>query len=289
MPRVNTTTLNLNTLQVSFWARQYSTSYNCDFEVGVMTDPTNASTFTAISSVHPAGTTYESFEVPLSSYTGTGSYIAFRAIQHPGSSTAIYMMLDDVTLENAPSCPRVTNVQADNITQTDATISWTATAASEYEVLYGPSGFNLNAGTVVSNIADDSVNITGLTSNSAYDVYVRGICTDDTSNWSFVYTFRTACGMIDSVPFTENFDTYGAGTTVFPSCWYKLGSTADRPYINSSTTYGHNNTYGLYFYAASGGYCYAIMPRVPIDGFLRRIVRRSTRSCIRMAGRNTCQ
>ena len=263
MPRVNTTTLNLNTLQVSFWARQYSTSYNCDFEVGVMTDPTNASTFTAISSVHPAGTTYESFEVPLSSYTGTGSYIAFRAIQHPGSSTAIYMMLDDVTLENAPSCPRVTNVQADNITQTDATISWTATAASEYEVLYGPSGFNLNAGTVVSNIADDSVNITGLTSNSAYDVYVRGICTDDTSNWSFVYTFRTACGMIDSVPFTENFDTYGAGTTVFPSCWYKLGSTADRPYINATTSYGHNNTYGLYFYAASGGYCYAVMP--PVD------------------------
>ncbi|MBO7489912.1 MAG: fibronectin type III domain-containing protein, partial [Bacteroidales bacterium] len=276
MPRVNTTILNLNTLQVSFWARQYSTSYNCDFEVGVMTDPTNASTFTAISSVHPAGTTYESFEVPLSSYTGTGSYIAFRAIQHPGSSTAIYMMLDDVTLENAPACPRVTNVQAGNITQNDATISWTATNANEYEVQYGPAGFTLGTGAIEIGITDDSVALTGLTANTPYDVYVRGICTDDTSNWSFVYTFRTACGILDSLPFTEDFENQPTGTSStgspFIPCWTRLNngtSYPGYPYVSSSSTYNHTQggTQGLYWYGSTttgtyGDYQYIILPQI---------------------------
>ena len=265
MPRVNST-LNLTTLQVSFWARQYSTSYNCDFEVGVMTDPTDVATFVALGTVHPAGTDYEAFDVSLANYTGTGKYVAFRAVQHPGTSTAIYLMLDDVTLDVLPACPRVGNVAAENITMNSATITWDTTSAFDYEVQYGPMGFTLGSGTsaVVSGV--DSLDITGLTSNTAYDVYVRGLCGADTSVWSSVHTFRTSCGAIDSLPFTEDFESYGTGTTAFPTCWYKLGSTADRPYINATTSYGHNNTHGLYFYAASGGYCYAIMP--PVDSTL---------------------
>ena len=265
MPRVSST-LDINTMQVSFWARQYSTSYNCDFEVGVMTNPTEANTFVTVGTVHPAGTDYEEFDVSLANYTGTGKYIAFRAIQHPGTSTAIYMMLDDVTLDVLPACPRVGNVAAENITMNSATITWDTTSAYDYEVQYGPMGFTLGTGTstVVSGV--DTLDINGLTSNTAYDVYVRGLCGADTGIWSSVYTFRTTCGLIDTLPYYEGFEGYGSGTTVFPTCWYKLGSTADRPYINATTSYGHNNSYGLYFYAAATGYCYAIMP--PVDSTL---------------------
>ncbi len=77
------------------------------------------------------------------------------------------------------------------------------------------------------------------------------------------YTFtRSACDCIVSLPYTEDFESYGTGTTAFPSCWTRIGSTADSPYIYSTTSYGHNNSYGLYFYAALGGYCYAVMPPV---------------------------
>ena len=127
----------------------------------------------------------------------------------------------------------------------------------DYRAADATAWTNLLTGT---SLNEYTILFSSLQPNTQYEFRVTAICSD--TNMSAMVSYTTPCRMIDSVPFTENFDTYGAGTTVFPSCWFKLGSTADRPYINSSTSYGHNNTYGLYFYAASGGYCYAIMPRV---------------------------
>ena len=263
MPPVDPT-VDLTTLQVSFWARQYSTSYNCDFVVGVMTDPANASTFTPVGQVHPNGTTYEFFEVPLTTYTGTGNYIAFQAVQHPGTSTAIYLMLDDVTLDYTPACPTPISLNADSVASDVVNLYWEDPINSEWLLIYGPSGFNPDtAVTNVLTLTDTTVLISDLTANTLYDFYLAALCIDGDTTMFRMISVRTACEAISILPYSENFDTYGAGTTVIPNCWYKLGSTADRPYINSSTTYGHNGTYGLYFYAVGSGYCYGIMP--PVD------------------------
>ena len=183
MPAVDAS-LDITTLQVRFWARQYGTSYNCDFVVGVMTDPTDASTFTAIESVHPAGITYEEFEVPLASYTGTGAYIAFKAIVHPGytSSQYIYLMLDDVTLELAPSCVRPTNVEVYNVTNHEATISWDDNSNYNSMNVYWGTGATFASATdstVVSG--DNSYTITGLAANTTYHAWVKASCDDGDS------------------------------------------------------------------------------------------------------------
>ena len=258
--------LDITTLQVHFWARQYSTSYNCDFVVGVMSDPTDATTFEAIDTVHPSTTTpltYEDYEIPFVNYTGTGNYIAFKAIQHSGYTGAIYLMLDDVTLEEIPACPRPSGLVVDNVTTDSVYLHINDAVNTEWVVIYGPAGFNPD--TAVDNVintTDLALSIGDLTANTAYDFYLMAICSGDTTD-ARLLNVRTACASISTVPVTEDFETYGSGTTAFPSCWYKLGSTADCPYINATTSYGHNNSYGLYFYAASGGYCYGIMP--PMD------------------------
>ena len=267
MPPVDPT-LDLSTLQVRFWARQYSTSYNCDFVVGVMTDPTDATTFVAIDTVHPSTATpltYEEFEVPFTNYTDSGAYIAFKAIVHPGytSSLYIYLMLDDVTLEAIPACPRPAGLTLNSATTDSLYFHIDDAVNSQWLVVYGPAGFDPD--TAVDNViytTDTAVSIGNLTSNTAYDIYVMSLCSTGDTTEGRLLTARTACGNIDAVPVTEDFESYGSGTTAFPTCWYKLGSTADRPYINATTSYGHNNTHGLYFYAASGGYCYGIMPAV---------------------------
>ena len=247
---------SIDSLQVSFWARQYSTSYNCSFAVGVMTDPNDLSTFVALDTVHPSGTTYELFEVPLSRYTGTGQYIAFSAIINSGSY--IYLMLDDVTVDYVPACPHVMGLHGTQILADEATLVWSEVGNSTvWTVEYGPAGFTVGEGTV-ETVYDSTITLYGLTPNTAYDVYVTVDCPDGPGG-VMNYSFRTACSYY-SIPYTEDFESYGSGTTVFPSCWTKIGSTADRPYIHATTTYGHNNTHGLYFYAATGGYCYAVMP-----------------------------
>ena len=259
MPHVDSL-LDLNTLQVSFWARQYSTSYNCDFVVGVMTDPTDTSTFIPLDVVHPAGTEYEQFDVPLTAYTGTGVYVAFRAVQHPGTSTAIYLMLDDVTLEELPSCVRPTGLTATNVSTDEITITW---QPGGYE-----SEWVISDGTNEYSAYDTTYTISNLSANTSYEISVRAMCGGGDTSDATLLDVRTSCGYISAaaLPYTEDFESYGSGTTVFPACWYKIGSTADRPYIHATTTYGHNNSHGLYFYATAGGYCYAIMP--PVDSAL---------------------
>ena len=262
LPPVNPVTNPVNTLQLSFWARPSSTSYSPIFYVGVMTDPEDITTFQYVDTVYVTNSTvWQFFEVPLSSYTGNGRYVAVRANR---PSSAWYAYFDDVLLENMPNCPRVFDVAAHDITQTDATITWTPTVATEYEVQYGSVGFTPGTGTSVNYIFADSVVLTGLTPSTVYDVYVRGLCSGDSSNWSFVYQFHTEC-QFATLPIIENFDSITGSTAtssmpnILPLCWdyYNDGTRTNyqgSPYVYNSTTYSHSgpNCIRFYSYNSSG-------------------------------------
>ena len=248
----------VDSLQVAFQLYRTNTTYAHKLDVGVMTDPTDFSTFTHVAWANPTLLSqWENFEINFDSYAGTGRYIAFVS---PNGEYS-YPYLDNIVVDYIPSCPRPTNVTASNITGNSALIAWNH-QAEEFEVEFGPAGFAQGQGTVVSVYQQDTVTITGLNHSTPYEVYVRALCdNNDTGAWSFPTRFATLCSTIDNLPYTENFNNWGAGTTVIPNCWHKLGSTADRPYINTSTTYDLNGSgFALYFYAASDGYCYGIMP-----------------------------
>lgn len=86
-------------LVVGFYARESSTTstYVGNIEVGVMTDPTDASTFVAVESVQPTTTSYEYFQVDMSSYEGTGRYIALKAVKPTTGYNIVYV--DDLTVK----------------------------------------------------------------------------------------------------------------------------------------------------------------------------------------------
>ena len=66
---------NVNQMTLSLYAlKEYRTAY---FEVGVMTDPDDASTFTMVGSA-TATTTHTLYSFSFANYTGTGTYIAIR-------------------------------------------------------------------------------------------------------------------------------------------------------------------------------------------------------------------
>ena len=244
LPQFN---LPIDSTVVSFWLYKTNTTYTHALEVGVMTDPDDVSTFVTVASVAAQNlSTWEPFEVPLNNYTGSGRYIAIKSPDGVYS----YPYLDDLTVDRLSTCPRVTNVEAANITTTSATIKWDTTSAFDYEVQYGPSGFTLGNGTTLSVIGVDSVDIFGLSPNTAYDVYVRGICSPDTGNWSYSYTFRTECGRINILPWTENFESFAttSSQTDLP-CWAYIGNGSG--YNNIATPSGAGN---------SSSRCYRFMP-----------------------------
>ena len=92
------------------------------------------------------------------------------------------------------SCPSPTNLAANNVSVSSADLSWSeAGSASEWSLEWGTSGFlpgSLGANEV-NNLNSTSYNLTGLSSNTSYDFYVRANCPGETSNYSGPFSFST--------------------------------------------------------------------------------------------------
>ena len=255
-------TTSIQALQLSFTYRNEGTSTsNGTLHVGYMTSPADPSTFVSVYTC-PQTTTLTDVEVAFNNiaYTGTGAVIAFK--YEGGSANNYYVSIDNVMVDNIPTCPKPTALTSSNVTANSLTLSWTAGGnESEWIVEYGIAGFAHGTGTIAQVQGTPTTNITGLSASSNYDFYVRALCGGgDTSYWSHSYTVSTDCGIVTELPYADGFDSYGTGTTVYPACWSKINTytSGDRPYINTG---GHNSPALMYFYAGtSGTYNIAITP-----------------------------
>ena len=112
--------------------------------------------------------------VDLSAYTGA-HYIAFHV--PPTDVEGFQMFVDEVVIEQIPTCDYPINVTISNLTSTSADASWDAGMSGEieweYEVLDAGEAAPTGSGTAVTT---NSVTLTGLTQGSSYDFYVRASC-----------------------------------------------------------------------------------------------------------------
>ncbi len=93
------------------------------------------------------------------------------------------------------SCPNPLNLTVSATSLTEATVSWDAGSATQWELEYGPAGFSQGSGTMVTGLTSPSYNITGLTSGQDYDVYVRADCGGgDYSAWANTSWYQPAEG-----------------------------------------------------------------------------------------------
>lgn len=177
---VSPATVNLmdGTKRVKFYARAGGAGYT--MEIGSLSNATDASTFTAITSTPIAlTTTWTQYTVNIPA--GSNVNLAFR---HGlgGSSRSVY--LDNIIVEAIPSCSEPTAITSTAITPTSATVTWTAPTpapSAGYEYYYSttntaPTG----AGTATTAT---SVNLTSLTPQTTYYVWVRSMCGSSQSIW----------------------------------------------------------------------------------------------------------
>jgi len=111
----------------------------------------------------------------------------------------------------APSCLPVSDLTVSNIDDTQATITWTGTAAS-YSVYLD--------GQFVANVPTTSYTFTGLNSTTSYMFGVISVCSaTDSSVLSNVYA-TTECGSITTYPYVQDF-------TTTPNCWMIYDADGD--------------------------------------------------------------
>jgi hypothetical protein len=220
-----------------------------------MTDPNNIATFVGVDTITiNSGTTWMLVEVPLTTYTGTGSYVAVKADR---ASWTAY--LDDFFLDYVPTCLAPHNLHATASTTSSITIDWTdLSTASQWEVEYTGNG-----ATNTTLASAHPYTLSNLPASTAYSIRVRAICgVGDTSYWTMAENAATDCGLV-TLPYTEDFENY-TGTTystngVLPVCWdgYSNGSTpAYFPHITGSGSYWypHGGTNALTMTSGSATY-----------------------------------
>ncbi len=255
LPEIDTTVLPINTLMLTLKSLKTSTTTTYGrFDVGVMTDPTDVSTFTVVKSFYgtdmPQITTWYNQEVMFNNFTGTGSYIAIR-IPNEGTS---YVYIDDIVLNTIPTCLPPTDIVLSGITSDAATISWTPRNGEyNWNVVVVPSGTSVTSGTPELT-STYPYTVSNLQPNTQYDVYVQADCgSGDESTWSGSTTFTTKCIPTSTLPYSENFEGIGTGTGAFPSCWTRI-STYNTQYPYISTSIHSDGAAALYFYQPSGTY-----------------------------------
>lgn len=207
MPELDVTTYPMNGNRVTFWAKASSSSYPFTVRVGTMTDPTDRSTFTLAESVNVAATSYTKYTVSLASATATDAYVAF-IVPKVGST----MYIDDVTLEELPSCGDIASVQIASTSTESITLRWTAVAGANGYTIY-----DMADNSVLGTTTDTTYTVDDLEPNTAYTLGVQSNCAGGDGLIATV-SGRTACVAItidaDNL-FRESFE----GTAFPPDCW----------------------------------------------------------------------
>lgn len=202
--------LSAGTNRLRFFARnQYSDTQ--DIQVGTMSNPADASTFTVLQSVD-LGNSFQEYSVNFAGYTGTDKYIAIRRLS---TSTYTYVYIDNVVWEAIPavipSCVTITSPTNGAVNIMNSTVSWTSNAdATGYRISVGTTSgatdvLNLqDVGNVLSYAFPSDPGTTYFVTVYPYNVTGQASgCTE--------ISFSTCDGLTPDI--LETFDTF------LPSCW----------------------------------------------------------------------
>src|SRR5690554_621450 len=125
----------------------------------------------------------------LSPYAGNLIQVRFMVNNALLGSTLAYyqdILLDDVRIDEMPTCPNPLDLQVDAATFSSIDISWEAGySETSWNISWGNPGYTPGDGDELGTDVSTSTTyqITGLTEDTHYDVYVQADCGGDESNW----------------------------------------------------------------------------------------------------------
>lgn len=182
--------------------------------------------------------------------------------------TGTYCTYEDysITVTAAPSCMQPATPVVSNITTTGADLAWTTEGTQtqfQYVVMASGTEADWTGATLVTSM---TATLSGLTANTAYDVYVRAYCGETEQSDAVMVSFRTACDVITTFPWSENFDEVAVGNIEIP-CWnneHIAGSGAKLFAVATNSSSGNATKMGQLPDMSSGTITHLTLPAMNI-------------------------
>ncbi|MBR1625915.1 MAG: fibronectin type III domain-containing protein, partial [Bacteroidales bacterium] len=207
------------------------------FKVGYVTDLNDPESYVNIEELSSTSNgEWKDAEVYLTSIP-EGARIALRYKQSSYNRGYTSWYVDNVKVSDLPTCMPVTktSVSAVNVSESSATITFEDLdeSHSSWIVYYRPNGSDAEYTEITATSNEQE--ITGLSAQTKYDVYVVVDCGGELSDPSNLYSFKTACGSLteNDIPWTATFDDETNNEA--PACWIET-----HPYYSTYNSENHN-------------------------------------------------
>ena len=174
--------------------------------------------------------------VDLSAYAGNTIQFRFRVVR--GNGFAGDVAIEDVLIDEAPSCLTPTGLAVSNITETTADLSWNpiGNATAGYNWLVFNAGDDPAVDTPLASgstaVGVTTANVTGLPSSSFLEAYIQANCgtADGLSELSPAVSFETLCDVFPT-PYFEDFENFTVSTAFgvdfdLDGCWEDVSPNA---------------------------------------------------------------
>ena len=195
---------SLTTPELSFWLHAYSNQITIG-DLSVLIETVNGTTASVLDTSGNLQATqtspWKEIIIPLAQFSSDTIRLKFR---YTAVQTTRYQQLsiDDIKVDEAPSCPRPKFPKVLSTTTTGANLDWSSGGASYHQVRY--QRVNASNWTVITTNSSDAV-LSGLQPNKKYRWEVRDSCgANDQSIWVRGPSFYTACTVF-TAPYSNNF------------------------------------------------------------------------------------
>ena len=232
---------------LSMHLRYQYRDYAAVAEVGVMTSPTLWSSFVPVDTLPCNLNNWSTYTVDFARYAGNGRFVAirFRGNQYQYN----YFFLDRIRLQSCPM-PTYSLCRYNTIKCALDTIH----TAADYWV-------HITDGDALDSMIHVDSNPFYITNLNATTTYTLTTLCDSAIETCLPSTTITT-GELQTLPYCENFDSYGSCGSCYPTGWMKLGMcSSDEIYTTSSNGYSLR----MYSYYYNSCWQYAIMPDMDID------------------------
>ncbi len=197
-----------NTLRLELYTRPENYTYTqCGtFDVGYMTDLSNANSFVPIQTYSYSEWTDNSYKKKAVNFTSAPAN-AHIAIRHNAEHIGYYWFIDDVSVIPVPEClePTGVQIQEGSLTAHGVTIEWDTAEGTQFQWGYKLATAPATEYVWSDPITSNSCTLNGLEPETEYTFYFRKYCSDTEQSEPVSFNFSTleACPAPTNLEITD--------------------------------------------------------------------------------------